>query len=60
MEALFNPKNWSELINDRSLWNAAIILIIAITALLSALYADQIQEWRMHHQEKVKWFRWNR
>jgi hypothetical protein len=60
MQELFDPKNWSDLINDSSFWNAAVILLIATAALFAALYADNIHEWRMHRQERAKWFYWNR
>jgi hypothetical protein len=60
MEELLDPKNWSDLIGDSSFWNAAIILLIAIAALLAALYSDQIHEWRVHRQERAKWLFWHR
>lgn len=60
MEELFNAKNWIDLFRDRSLWNAAVILLLAIAALMAALYSNNIQQWRSERQERNKWLRWNR
>jgi anti-sigma-K factor RskA len=60
MPDIFDPKNWADLMNDSGFWNAAIILVIAAVALVAALYADNIREWRAHREEKAKWLFWNR
>jgi hypothetical protein len=60
MQDLFDARNWSDLMNDSSFWNAAIILSIAAVALIAALFSDNIQEWLAHREEKAKWLRWNR
>ena len=60
MEALFDAKNWSDLLSDSSFWDGALVLTLAAAALLSALFADNITEWRAQREERVKWLHWNR
>jgi len=60
MQEIFDPKNWSDLVNDSSFWSGSAILALATVALLAALYADQIHAWRMHREERIKWTFWNR